>query len=66
MADLRPTSCRTKNHYPTADEADTAAKRLTKQWGWLLESYRCPHCDEWHLRKTLHDGQPVVYVPLPE
>lgn len=62
MADLRPTACRTKNHYPTRQIAEAARSRLQNEHGWVLHSYQCPDCTQWHVARTKHEGQYIVYL----
>lgn len=43
--------CLRRRRFVTAHAAETARLKMGKE-GAKLEIYRCPHCGQWHLKRT--------------
>lgn len=38
------------------------AARKEAEYGFAMRVYRCPHCDQYHMARRLHLGQPILIV----
>ena len=61
---FRTQSCRSKNHYPTEYMAEQARLHRQEKFGWLLHSYQCDQCGEFHLARVKHRGNPIPIVKV--
>lgn len=59
---LRSESCRFKNHYSTLALAEEARLRQQEEHGWLMNSYLCDECDEYHHARTKARGRPIPII----
>lgn len=46
---LREKACTSKNRYSCRNDAEEAARLCAEHGTTGLHSYRCPHCNGWHL-----------------
>lgn len=42
-------TCKAKQVFASADLAAKVAKRMSTRRSVNISSYRCPHCEAWHL-----------------
>lgn len=59
---LRTQSCRMKNHYTSLTFAEEARLRQQEEHGWLLVSYLCDQCGEYHHARRRVQGKPIPIV----
>lgn len=49
MSEFRQATCEGKRAYDSPAEAEKHAKHARKKRDVRLRSYKCPHCNSWHL-----------------
>lgn len=62
MLPLPSSKCRSKNHYGWEAKAQSAADRYERRYGYQMQVYLCDECGEWHIKKRMHFGLPVVLI----
>lgn len=50
-------ACHGKHAYPTRNDARHAAKGMARMKERVVEHYKCPFCDSWHLTKLPHGAE---------
>lgn len=49
-----------KNKYLNPSEAQKAAAKYTRKYGFVYRWYACDECEYWHLASVTHEGSRVL------